>query len=175
MIRKMKREDWELVHPLMNQVHVLHVNKRPDIYHELDPLFFQQFEEILADKNGIYYVYEENSHILGMVIARKKKIGDISIMKKREVYFIEDIVVEETARNKGIGRQLYQAIEKKAAEDRMDAVELNVWACNEEAIRFYEALGMSVKNMRFEKILQKETNIEKKKISLYATSKIEEG
>lgn len=40
-------------------------------------------------------------------------------------------------------------------KENIDAIELNVWAFNESAIKFYETLGMSAKNMKLEQILNK--------------------
>ena len=53
----------------------------------------------------------------------------------------------------------------------MDAVELNVWAFNISAIKFYSSLGMSVKNMKLEKILST-SDVEQENISINITSNV---
>lgn len=42
-------------------------------------------------------------------------------------------------------------MEKLAKYNNCSSVELNVWAFNENAIKFYEGMGMSVKTMILEK------------------------
>ena len=63
-------------------------------------------------------------------------------------------------------------MQKKAIVEHIDAIELNVWSFNETAINFYEALGMSVKNMKFEKLLNN-NNFELKEQNIKITNKVE--
>lgn len=46
-------------------------------------------------------------------------------------------------------------MEKLAKDNNCSSVELNVWAFNENAIKFFEGMGMGVKTMILEKILNK--------------------
>ena len=85
----------------------------------------------------------------------KKSNRTIPISKQRTTYFIEDIVVDKNYRRKGIGKKLYYFLKEQASKENIDAIELNVWAFNESAIKFYESLGMSVKNMKLEQVLNK--------------------
>ncbi len=50
-------------------------------------------------------------------------------------------------------------MEKIAKENECSPIELNVWAFNDEAIKFYESIGMSVKTMILEKKLNKHEKI----------------
>ena len=58
-----------------------------------------------------------------------------------------------------------------AKKEGLDAVELNVWAFNKSAIKFYSSLGMSVKNMKLEKILST-SDVEQENISINITSNV---
>lgn len=104
-------------------------------------------------------------------MATKKNNRAIPISKKRTIYFIEDIVVDKNSRRKGIGKKLYYFLKEQASKEKIDAIELNVWAFNESAIKFYESLGMSVKNMKFEQLINND-KIESKNIDLKVTSKV---
>lgn len=106
-------------------------------------------------------------------MATKQSSRSIPITKQRITYFIEDIVVDEFSRRKGIGKKLYDFLVEKAIIENIDVIELNVWSFNESAIKFYESLGMSVKNMKLEQSL-KNKNIEIKKIDLTITNKVNE-
>lgn len=44
-IRKMEERDFDAVHLLFEQVHALHVENRPDVYRNTDPLPRARFEE----------------------------------------------------------------------------------------------------------------------------------
>lgn len=88
-------------------------------------------------------------------MATKKSNRAIPISKQRTTYFIEDIVVDKNSRRKGIGKKLYYFLKEQAKKENINAIELNVWAFDESAIKFYETLGMSAKNMKLEQILNK--------------------
>lgn len=153
MIRKIQKQDYEQLKKLVYQVHELHYKNRPDIYIDGNPFPFAYFQEILNDETYCKYAYEENNKICGLIIAKKISSQSIPIFKPRTIYFIEDIVVDKECRKKGIGKKLYYFLKDEAIKEGAEAIELNVWAFNEDAIKFYESLGMSVKNMKFEQLL----------------------
>ena len=87
-------------------------------------------------------------------MAEKQKSKSLPIAKERTTYFINDIVVDKNYRRKKIARKLYDLLLEKAKLEKVNSIELNVWAFNEDAIKFYESLGMKVKNMKFEDIVR---------------------
>lgn len=174
MIRKAVEQDYEELRNLVYQVHELHYLNRPDIYIDGNPFPLEYFNKILNDKNALSYVYEENHKILGLLTASKKKNGTIPIVKQRTTYFIDDIVVDKNFRRKGIGKKLYDFLKEQSSKEKIDAIELNVWAFNEPAIRFYESLGMSIKNMKLEQSLNNE-HVETKNMNLKITSKVNDS
>jgi ribosomal protein S18 acetylase RimI-like enzyme len=171
MIRLLELKDYEKAKKLVYQVHSLHYNNRPDIYLEGNPLPMEYFEGSIDDVNSLNCVYEEDGDIIGLLMATKKINNSIPIAKKRTTYFIEDIVVDNNYRRKGIGKKLYIYLQDKARKENIDAIELNVLAFNDSAINFYESLGMSVKNMKLEKILT-DDNIELKEQKMIITNKV---
>lgn len=151
MIRKVKVEDYERVKNLVKQVHNIHVEKRPDMYTNAEPMPLDYFNQIIsADNDKMMYVYEENDKIIGLAELSIKESNPIPIIKHRKTLIIEDIVVDSEYRKQGIGKEIYNYILSVATERNVDDLELNVWAFNENAIKFYESLGMTVKNMKME-------------------------
>lgn len=169
-IRNMKFEDYENVKKLVYQVHSIHLNSRPDIYNDGDFLPLDYFKECLENKNAINLIYEEENVIKGILMADIQIPRVLPIIKQRKIYFIEDIVVDKNHRRKGIAKSLYNHLKKMAVNDNADSIELNLWSFNEEALSFYQFLGMSVKNMRLEDKLQSE-NIETNEIKIKTTVK----
>lgn len=170
MIRILELKDYESVKKLVYQVHELHLKNRPDIYIDGNPLPIEYFEKIINDKNSLNYVYEEDGEIVGILTASKQTSRPLQIAKSRIVYFIDDIVVDSNHRKKGIGKKLFNYLLEQAKQDNVDAIELNVWSFNENAIKFYESLGMTVKNMKMEYIFNKDIDI--KKSELIITNKV---
>lgn len=149
----------------------MHCTNRPDIYLDGNPLPKEYFENILKNENNINLVYEENNIIKGLLLAEKKENNKISIARERKIYFINDIVIDKKYRWQGIGKKLYNYLLELSKKEGFDAVELNVWAFNISAIKFYSSLGMSVKNMKLEKILST-SDVEQENVSINITSNV---
>ena len=150
IIRKAKLNDFQGVHKLIMQVHKLHVSKRNDIYKDIDPMNFEEFKAELSNSNNIYLIAELENEIVGICFSQIKEILNNKIMKDRRLLHIEDICVDENYQKKGIGKKLYNQIVQLAKEKNIDNIELMVWGFNENAIKFYENLGINIKNLKFE-------------------------
>ena len=171
MIRKVEVKDYQELVKLVYQVHKLHCEHRPDIYLDGNPLPRNYFENMLNDENSLNIVFEEDERVIGLLMASMKRNNAIPIARERITYFIDDIVVDSNHRRKGIGRSLYEYLVNKAKNDNADAIELNVWAFNNAALKFYESLGMSVKNMKLEKVLVSD-DVDTEKQDLIITNKV---
>ena len=150
IIRKAEIEDFNKVHRLIMQVHKLHVKERKDIYRDVDPMSFEEFKNELSNSNNIYLVAQLENNIVGICFSQIKETSNIRIMKDRKIINIEDICIDEKYQRNGIGKKLYNQIIQIAKEKNIHNVELTVWNFNKNAIRFYENLGMNVKNLKFE-------------------------
>ena len=150
MIREMNLNDYEDVRILVKQIHELHLSNRPDIYNDGESFPKEYFEKVLSDANNLNYVYIENKKIVGVLNATLQHTNSLPIIKPRTYYFIENIVVDKNHRRKGIAKKLFHYLTLKAKENNIDSIELNVWSFNTEAIKFYESMGMNIKNIRME-------------------------
>ena len=150
IIRKAEIEDFNKVHRLIMQVHKLHVKERTDIYKDVNPMNFEEFKNELSNSNNIYLVAQLENKIVGICFSQIKEISNNRIMKDRKILNIGDICVDEKYQRNGIGKKLYNQIVQIAKEKNIHNVELMVWNFNKNAIKFYENLGMNVKNLKFE-------------------------
>lgn len=150
MIREMNLNDYEDVRILVKQIHELHLSNRPDIYNDGESFPKEYFEKVLSDANNLNYVYVENKKIVGVLNATLQHTNPLPIIKPRTYYFIENLVVDKNHRRKGIAKKLFHYLTLKAKENNIDSIELNVWSFNTEAIKFYESMGMNIKNIRME-------------------------
>ena len=78
--------------------------------------------------------------------------GDNILTDIRTLY-IDDLCVDEALRGQHIGRALYEYVLNYAKENGCYNVTLNVWACNESAMRFYESCGLKPQKFGMEAIL----------------------
>jgi len=66
---------------------------------------------------------------------------------------IDDLCVNEKYREKGIGKKLFEEIVIFGKENGVKCIELMVWEFNQDAIKFYESMGMKIRIKRMEYII----------------------
>ena len=89
----------------------------------------------------ICFVAEVDTEIVGMALVYFR----FSTWKGRTVH-LEDLVVKDAYRGRGIGDLLYSEVMKYALEQGVKRVNWVVLGWNEGAIRFYERTGATVMN-----------------------------
>ena len=68
----------------------------------------------------------------------------------RSFAYVDDFCVKSSYKRKGIGRLLFEYVSKYAIKECASLLQLVVWEFNEDAIGFYEKMGMSTANRRME-------------------------
>ena len=84
------------------------------------------------------FVAERNNYIIGISIYYYR----YSTWKGKRLY-LEDIIVTETERGMGIGKQLFERTMKQTLEDNCTGMMWQVLDWNEPAINFYKKYGSS--------------------------------
>ena len=84
------------------------------------------------DKQFDFFIAEENNHILGIALYYFKYST-----WKGKCLFLEDIIVTESQRGKGLGKLLFEEVVKIAKETKVRRMEWQVLDWNEPAIKFY--------------------------------------
>lgn len=115
---------------------------------ELLPGFFKiakatddQVEKLIKDENCLLIVAEDNDKIIGLIEAYFHITKDISILVKKEYIYIQNIIVDEHFRRKGVGKALIDAVKKLGEEKNIEYYRLSVIPNNIPAIKFYEREG----------------------------------
>lgn len=145
-IRRLEARDYQEYHDLMMQVHSLHVAHRPDCYVDCDPFSEAEFLAMLADERVHPYAAEENGEVIGLAVVRMRITPPGTPMMPRRVAFIDDVVVDEAHRGRGVGTALLNRMKALAKELQADSLELMVWAFNESAMRMYEKAGFTLRS-----------------------------
>ena len=139
-IRKITLSDLDKVYDLLN---TLYENK----------LKYKQFEEIyklkLNDENSYYIVAIEDNKIIGVLTSEIQ----VKLHRAKKQSFIEDLIVDETYRNKGVGKALLQNAVNYAKNTDCEVVELTSYINNENAHRFYENNGFIKHSYKFKQYL----------------------
>lgn len=112
----------------------------------------EELAKIIVDDNRPIFVYVDNDDILGYAFCVFIKNNSNSLTDILTLY-IDDLCVDENARGKKVGTSLYNYVLQFAKDAGCYNVTLNVWACNNSALKFYEKCGLSVQKIGMEKIL----------------------
>lgn len=156
IIRLACKRDFDAVHTLTEQTHTLHLENRPDIYQNVDPLTRDAFYKLLIDADVRMLVAERDGIVAGLcLLLLKSPMNRVSILRPRMVAWIDMICVHPDYRRQGLGSALYESACRYASEEGADSVELMVWSFNHCAFSFYESLGMRLKSITMEQKLEK--------------------
>ena len=76
-----------------------------------------------------------------------------ALLRPVKTLYIDDLCVDENKRGMHIGKTLYGAVLDFARAHGCYNVTLNVWSCNESAMKFYQACGLKPQKVGMEVIL----------------------
>lgn len=154
-IRRAQEKDIERINKLLFQVNLVHHNGRPDLFkYGTRKYTDEQLREIIQDdKRPILVAADENDNVLGYAFCVFEQHVNDNILTDIRTLYIDDLCVDETLRGQHIGKTLYESVLDFAREHQCYNVTLNVWSCNESAMKFYESCGLKPYKVGMEKIL----------------------
>ena len=154
-VRRAKSTDLEKINDLLCQVLEVHHHGRPDIFKGNTKKYTD--EELLAiiadDTRPIFVAVDESDTVVGYAFCVFIRHENNNILTDIKTLYIDDLCVDESRRGLHIGKELYSFVCNFAKESGCYNLTLNVWACNEGALRFYEKLGLVPQKIGMEKIL----------------------
>lgn len=141
-IRLATEKDLPRVNELRAQVSELHAAARPDIFRPGFPQFLADFlYEIHADDSKHILVGEQAGEIVAFAVLAEIETPEKPHKPARRFLEVDELGVDESCRHQGLGRAFFEGIRAFAKERAFDRIELNMWEFNENALKFYEALG----------------------------------
>lgn len=154
-IRFAQAKDVAGILSLLKQVGKVHHVGRPDIFRSNAQKYgaSQILSMLDSSKNPIFVAVEEEQ-VLGYGFCQIKTFEHDPVIADHTELYIDDLCVDETCRGQGIGKAIYEAILKYAKLRKCYNVTLNVWSCNENAMKFYERLGLKPQKVGMETILE---------------------
>ena len=154
-IRRAAERDIPGLNRLLEQVLMVHHVGRPDLFKSGAKKYTdEELKEILADDSRPIFVgVDEAEEVMGYVFCIFQQHIGSHILTDIKTLYIDDLCVDENLRGQHIGRQLYDYVVQFAKESGCYNVTLNVWSCNESALRFYEKCGLKPQKVGMEVIL----------------------
>lgn len=155
IIERAQIKDMEGINKLLKQVLMVHHNGRPDLF-KADVKKYTD-EELAAiiedDSRPIFVARDEQGVVMGYAFCVYQQYVNNNILTDVKTLYIDDLCVDETLRGQHVGKKLYDYVLAFAKENGFYNVTLNVWSCNEGAMKFYEKCGLKPQKVGMEVIL----------------------
>lgn len=154
-IRRALISDMQGINKLLNQVLMVHHNGRPDLFKaNVKKYTDEELTEIIEDNNKpIFVAVDDNEEVLGYAFCVFQQYINNNILTDIKTLYIDDLCVDEEKRGMHIGKALYEYVVEYAKSENCYNITLNVWSCNESAMKFYEHCGLVPQKVGMEKIL----------------------
>ena len=154
-IRRAKEQDMDGINKLLLQVCLVHHKGRPDLFkYGAKKYTDEQLKAIIHDEDRpIFTAVDESGNVLGYAFCIFQQHIKDNILTDIKTLYIDDLCVDEEIRGRHIGMQLYETVLSFAREQVCYSVTLNVWSCNESAMKFYQSCGLKPQKIGMETIL----------------------
>ena len=154
-IRFAQAKDVPGILALLKQVGMVHHLGRPDIFRNHAQKYgASQVLAMLDSSKTPIFVAVEDEQVLGYGFCIMKAYEHDPVIADHLELYIDDLCVDENCRGQGVGKAIYADILKYAKMRGCYNVTLNVWSCNENAMKFYESLGLKSQKVGMETILE---------------------
>lgn len=138
VIREAATTDLQAMSGLLSELFTIETDFTPDIRRQR-----QGLADLMQSRVATLLVAVDGKEIVGMCTLQPL----ISTAEGGKVGLVEDLVVAESHRKAGVGRQLLKEIEAIAEKQGMSRLQLLADKHNEAAATFYDHLGWSRTNM----------------------------
>ena len=154
-IRSAEEKDIPRLGDLLLQVCRVHNQGRPDLFRAGGRKYNDdELRELLKDSERPILVAEDNTGwVAGYAFCVYQRHKNEGAFNDLTTLYLDDLCVDEKCRNQHVGTILYEAVLDLARRTGCYNVTLNVWSCNESAMKFYEHLGLKPQKVGMETIL----------------------
>jgi len=166
MVRLANLQDIDELIRLLRQIADWHHNGRPDLFKLGGQKYsHEELSDILQNKNRPIFVAEatkmieglddsvkvaDSAGLVGYCFCEIIAAAEHPVLYPHVTLYIDDFCVDEKCRNQGIGKKIFAHVREYAQQIGAYNIDLNVWAFNEGAVRFYEDCGFSIQRYRME-------------------------
>ena len=150
-IRLAKQKDIPRLIDLLLQVGQVHHELRPDIFPPRTLKYDEEYlTELLDEEVCPVFVAVEDDFVVGYCFCALREYQGSAVVGVRRELYIDDLCVDEKCRRQGIASSLYRYVRSYAKDCGCQAVTLNVWCGNDDAMGFYEKMGMRPRHITME-------------------------
>lgn len=141
-IRAARHEDYEALRPLWRQLDTRHARLQAGFFRlPPEPRPASAIKDARTSWSESILVAEEGGRVVGVVQVKLLDTPGDPFKTPRRRALVEDLVVDEGERRRGVGGALMEAATDWARRRGAEQVVLTLWSGNAEAEAFYTRLG----------------------------------
>ena len=149
IFRKATINDIDAINRLFYELDTGAIIMRPEHF-QRGVRSFEYLAGIINDEKSDFILVVDGGDIVGFSLLFERATPDISLLVPCKFAYIQDFVVTEEYRKKGVGAALMEQSKQWAQERSMDYLRLSVLWENKNAQRFYAHHGLSEKLITME-------------------------
>ena len=144
-IRPAAIRDIPAVHRLLGQVLEIHAAIHPDIFISGTRKYTdEELREIFEnDETPVFVAVDDADLVKGYCFCILQESKGTNCTYPQKTLYIDDLCVDETARGQHVGQALLTFVKAFAVRVGCNRMTLNVWAGNDSARAFYDAMGFA--------------------------------
>ncbi|SON53030.1 GNAT family N-acetyltransferase [Vibrio tapetis] len=155
MIRKAELSDLSDLNILYIEQNRFHHNITPDRIALCDELLtHEELAEMIAETSTYLTVYVLDGKLVAALLANLQRNEAKRWTPKRCFVYLDELIVMQEYRSKGIAREMMDAFEDWAMEQGASCIDLNVWQHNSNALEFYQKNGFYTEQRLMSKNLE---------------------
>ena len=154
-IREASIYDFDSLHELYSHVDQNHNDAHPEQFKPSSEIKRpdEYFEKLLSDDNVVLLVASLEKEVVGFVHAELHEMNH-PVLYNYKYGHISDVVVNPRFKRNGVGKLLFQSVEKWLKEKGAREISLTVFSFNTEAIFFYQNSGFTNRHCKMVKSLE---------------------
>ena len=153
-VRPAAPDDFDAVCRILGEGDALHATALPDRFQVTTPSRDRRFyDEYLTNPRRALLVAASDDDVVGVAELHLVRVDGSPPVRARRYVEVVSVVVAAGQQRRGVGLALMRSAERWATDNEASAIELNVYAFNTAARRWYEELGYQPLSERLRRAL----------------------
>ncbi|RAS72347.1 hypothetical protein A3863_12350 [Priestia endophytica] len=141
--RKATLGDFRALNTLLFESQRMHANALPELFSISRTVIpYPDYQTMIHGSNFHIIVAEEHGKLIGYSITELTATSSGIGRSSSRAAYMYYLGVDTSHQKSGIGRKLFEEVKKWAIQNKAKTIHLNVWSFNQNAVAFYNRLGM---------------------------------
>jgi ribosomal protein S18 acetylase RimI-like enzyme len=141
-IRPATTGDIPAIQRLFFQGDSFHARLLPDVFRAVEQARpDDRLKDLVTAPDAGVFLAVLDEEVVGFIVLKEGNRPERKMFQPKRFAFVEDLIVDEEKRGRGIGTRLLEEAHAWTKARDLEAIQLQVWTANAEAVRLYERLG----------------------------------